>query len=85
MTQCGLILLVGQLLTVLKAKWMLLGAIFFFELGSLLCAVSHSMNLLIFARAVQGIGSSGMFVSCLAIIATVTRVEQRAAFMSAFG
>jgi predicted MFS family arabinose efflux permease len=57
-TQCGLILLVGQLFTVLKAKWILLGAIFFFELGSLICAVAQSMSILIFARAIQGIGTS---------------------------
>ena len=56
MTQCGLILLVGQLLTVIKAKHVLLGAIFFFELGSLICAVAQSMPILIFGRAVQGIG-----------------------------
>jgi hypothetical protein len=55
-TQCGLILLVGQLLTVIKAKHVLLGAIFFFELGSLICAVAKSMPILIFGRAVQGIG-----------------------------
>jgi MFS family permease len=57
LTQVGLILLAGQLLTVLKAKWVLLSAIFFFELGSLLCAVAQNMNVLIFARAVQGIGA----------------------------
>jgi MFS family permease len=57
LTQCGFILLVGQLLTVIKAKWILLAAIFFFELGSLLCAVANGMALLIFGRAVQGIGT----------------------------
>ncbi|WVR06017.1 hypothetical protein IAU60_003045 [Kwoniella sp. DSM 27419] len=85
LTQCGLILLVGQLLTVIKAKWMLLGAVFFFELGSLICAVSKDMNTMIGGRAVQGIGASGMFVSILAIIAVITRVEQRAGFMASFG
>ncbi|KLT45963.1 transporter [Cutaneotrichosporon oleaginosum] len=85
LTQCGLILLVGQLLTVIKAKWILLGAIFFFELGSLLCAVANSMDMLIASRAIQGIGASGMFVSIIAIIAVVTRVEKRAAFMAGFG
>ncbi|OCF41607.1 major facilitator superfamily transporter [Kwoniella heveanensis CBS 569] len=85
LTQCGLILLVGQLLTVLKAKWMLLGSIFFFELGSLICAVSKDMDTMIGGRAVQGIGASGMFVSILAVIAVITRVEQRAAFLASFG
>ena len=63
MTQCGLSLLVGQLLTVLKAKWILLGAISFFELGSLICAVSKGMSVLIFARAIQGIGACSSFPS----------------------
>ncbi|GMK56662.1 hypothetical protein CspeluHIS016_0305020 [Cutaneotrichosporon spelunceum] len=85
LTQCGLILLVGQLLTVLKSKWVLLGSILFFETGSLLCAVATSMDFLIAARAIQGIGASGMFVSIIAIIAVVTRVEKRAAFMASFG
>lgn len=85
LTQCGLILLVGQLLSVFKSKYVLLGAIFFFELGSLLCALANSMTMLIAARAIQGIGASGMFVSIIAIIAVVTRVEKRAAFMAGFG
>ncbi|ORY32266.1 major facilitator superfamily domain-containing protein [Naematelia encephala] len=65
LTQCGLILLAGQLLTVVRAKWTLLGSIFWFELGSLICAVSHSMSVLIFARAVQGIGSCPSWPSLL--------------------
>lgn len=81
---------------------MLLGAIFFFELGSLICGVAKDMNTLIGGRAIQGIGAllgilalesllmlspgaSGMFVSILAVIAVVTRVDQRAAFMASFG
>lgn len=78
LTQCGFILLVGQLLTVIKPKYVLLGAIFFFELGSLLCALANGMIMLIVARAIQGIGASGMFVSIIAIIAVVTAVEKRA-------
>ncbi|WOO81253.1 Aspyridones efflux protein [Vanrija pseudolonga] len=85
LTQCGFILLVGQLLTVIKPKYVLLGAIFFFELGSLLCALANGMIMLIVARAIQGIGASGMFVSIIAIIAVVTAVEKRAMFMSGFG
>lgn len=43
------------------------------------------MTMLIVARAIQGMGASGMFVSIVAVIAVVTKVEKRAAFMSGFG
>lgn len=46
------------MLTVIKAKHVLLAAIFFFELGSLICAVAQSMPVLIFGRAIQGVGKS---------------------------
>lgn len=85
MTQCGLILLVGQLLTIVKTKWALLAALFFFELGSLICGVAKSMDVLIFGRAIQGVGASGMFATIMVIITIITRVEQRAAFMASFG
>lgn len=75
----------GQTLTIVKAKWLLLVSVFFFELGSLICALANSMDMLIGARAVQGIGASGMFVSIIAVIAVVTAVEKRAAFMAGFG
>ncbi len=75
----------GQLLTVIKAKWVLLGAVFFFELGSLLCALANGMTFLIVARAIQGVGAAGLFVAIMATIAVVTTVEKRSAFMAGFG
>lgn len=85
LTQCGFILLAGQMLTILKAKWVLLAAIFVFELGSLLCAVSNSMKMLIASRAIQGLGAAALFVSIIAIIAVITTVERRAFYFSFFG
>lgn len=64
---------------------MLLIAVFFFELGSLICGVAPNMTALIVARAIQGIGASGMFVSILSIIAVITKLEQRSAFFASFG
>lgn len=43
------------------------------------------MDMLIAARAIQGVGASGMFVSIIAVISVVTAVEKRAAFMAGFG
>jgi MFS family permease len=42
----------------IKAKWVLLTALFMFILGSLVCGVSQSMNVMILGRAIQGVGES---------------------------
>jgi len=41
---------------------------FIFELGSLLCGIATSSMMLIIARAVAGIGSSGLMNGALTII-----------------
>ena len=48
---------------------MFLGAIFVFELGSLICAVAPSSVALIIGRAVAGTGVGGIFSGALVIIA----------------
>lgn len=52
-------------------------AIALFEIGSLICGVAQSINTLIFGRAFAGVGASGIFVSCLAIIAEISPLESR--------
>jgi MFS family permease len=46
-----------------------LGAIFVFELGSLVCATAPSSVALIIGRAVAGMGVGGIFSGALVIIA----------------
>jgi EmrB/QacA subfamily drug resistance transporter len=85
LTQAGLMLTFAQFLTLAPTKWLFLGAIFIFELGSLVCGVANSVNVLIFGRAFAGVGASGIFISVLSIIAEVTRLEQRPVLFGAFG
>lgn len=59
LTQGGCILFVGQILTIVPNKTVLLLSIILFEAGSLICAVSQSMPILIFGRAVSGCGAAG--------------------------
>jgi MFS family permease len=49
-----------------------------FELGSLICGVSQSSNMLIVGRAVAGIGASGLMNGALTIIAACSPLEKRA-------
>ncbi|SCV67930.1 BQ2448_51 [Microbotryum intermedium] len=85
LTQTAFLLLWGQLLTLFDRKWCFLTGIALFEIGSLLCAVAPTVDVLIFGRAFAGVGASSIFVSCLSIIAEVTRLEERPKLFGLFG
>ena len=67
----------------LKITFML--SIFFFELGSLICAVSQSSTTLIVGRAVQGMGGAGIASGAYTIIAFSAPPKQRPAFTGIMG
>ena len=48
-----------------------------FELGSLLCGVAVSSNMLIVGRAVAGMGASGLSNGAITIIAACAPLEKR--------
>lgn len=75
----------GQLLRIATTKWVYLLAVSLFEIGSLICGVAPNINVLIFGRAFAGVGAAGIFVSGLAILATITRLEQRPLLFGLFG
>ncbi|MDC9613429.1 DHA2 family efflux MFS transporter permease subunit [Xenorhabdus khoisanae] len=51
-------------------------AVFFFSLGSLACALSHNLSLLVISRVIQGIGGAMMMpVARLALLRTYPRSE----------
>ncbi|KAJ5678219.1 uncharacterized protein N7477_003852 [Penicillium maclennaniae] len=62
--------LAGRVYTNFKSKWTYLVFFFIFELGSLLCGLATSSKMLIVARAVAGLGSSGLMNGGLTIIAS---------------
>ncbi|KAG8991828.1 hypothetical protein FRB93_002563 [Tulasnella sp. JGI-2019a] len=85
LTQSGLILTYGQLLAVANTKWVYLSAVVLFEVGSLICGVAPNINVLIFGRAIAGCGAAGIFVAVLAILARISRIEQRPVLFGLFG
>lgn len=64
-------LLFGRMLAIFWPKVIYLICIVTFELGSLICAVSPSANVLIFGRAFAGVGAAGLWVSVMSIFANV--------------
>lgn len=85
LTEAGLMLCVGQLVATLPIKPVYLTSIFLFEVGSLLCGVASSMQVLIFGRAVAGCGAAGITICSIATIASFTRLEDRPVLFGLFG
>ncbi|KAG8897414.1 hypothetical protein FRC01_011350, partial [Tulasnella sp. 417] len=85
LTQAGLMLTYGQILRVAPTKWVYLTAVAIFEIGSAICGAAPNINVLIFGRAFAGVGAAGIFVSCLSIIAVITKLEQRPLLFGLFG
>ncbi|QRW16005.1 major facilitator superfamily transporter [Rhizoctonia solani] len=69
LTQAGLMLTYGQLLSIASTKWVYLAAVVLFEIGSLFCAVAPNMEFLIFGRAFAGVGAAALFGTFGAVFA----------------
>jgi MFS family permease len=62
-----------------------LTAIFLFEVGSLICAVSPSSTAFIVGRAIAGIGAAGVGSGSYTIVALIAEPRNRPAYTSLLG
>lgn len=77
LANCSLQLLTGKLYTHFHSKWVFLIFFGIFELGSLLCGVAVSSNMLIVGRAVAGMGGAGLTNGALTIVAASVPLHKR--------
>ncbi|WVQ75390.1 hypothetical protein IAR50_005010 [Cryptococcus sp. DSM 104548] len=78
-------LMYSQWMNIFPSKHVIIFAVFIFEMGSLVCGVAPSMNVLIFGRAFAGLGASGIFSGAMVIIAELTDLHSRAQYFALFG
>ncbi|KAI9350691.1 major facilitator superfamily domain-containing protein [Obelidium mucronatum] len=77
--------LYGKFADIFGRKWVFVFAIVVFELGSLLCGASTSMEMLIASRAIAGIGGGGIFSLVLIIISDIVSMRDRGKFQGGIG
>lgn len=75
----------GKLGDLVGRKWIFIGAIVVFALGSLVAGAATSMPVLILGRGIQGIGGGGLMIISQAIIADLVPARQRATYMAPVG
>ncbi len=75
----------GKLSDLYSRKKLYLGGFFVFGIGSILCSLSGSLPMMIFARAVQGLGSSAMMANSQAIIAKAFSGKDRGRALGGIG
>ncbi|KAJ2477392.1 hypothetical protein IWW56_004361 [Coemansia sp. RSA 2131] len=76
--------LYGKFSDILGRAEAIVVAVLLFVLGSVLCAVSHSMNALIASRAVQGLGGGGIMSLIFVVIADVLSERERGKYIGVF-
>lgn len=75
----------GKLGDMYGRKKIFITSIIIFLLGSVLCGAAQTMDQLIAARAIQGLGGGGLMALILAIIADVIPMRQRGKYQGMFG
>lgn len=84
-TSCATQLLWGRIFTFYSTKPIYLGAIFFFEVGSLICGVAPNSIAFILGRAIAGAGSAGIYSGSTILITEVTPLSKRAGYVGMMG
>ncbi len=79
---CAVMPLYGKLGDLFGRKHVMLAAITIFTIGSVACGFATSMNTLIAARVLQGLGGGGIMVSIFAINADLFEPRERARYQS---
>ncbi|KAL0935995.1 MFS drug efflux [Colletotrichum truncatum] len=78
-------LLFGQLYSHLQPKWLYIGSVVVFEVGSAVCGAAPNMESLIVGRALCGLGGVGMYLGVITLIAATTTIQERPAYLAFIG
>ncbi|KAL7930691.1 MFS general substrate transporter [Trichoderma chlorosporum] len=76
---------VAAFYTTFDYKYIFIGSVSFFEIGSVICGAAPTMNALIVGRVIAGIGGSGIYIGTLNYLTALTSSHERGRYMSCIG
>jgi len=62
-----------------------LTGLFLFAAGSAICGAANTINVLIFGRALAGLGGSGYYMGVMTLISAFTLPQERPIYMAGTG
>ncbi|KAI4123474.1 MAG: hypothetical protein LQ338_005238 [Usnochroma carphineum] len=68
-----------------NAKHLYITAVIVFEVGSALCGSANKMDVLIFGRALAGLGGAGLYVGVLTLLSACTSAAERPLYVASTG
>ena len=72
----------GKAFGVFNVKWLFLGVVTLFELGSAVCGAAPSMDAFIIGRVLQGIGACGCYAGAVTFVSLTTSTRERPIYIS---
>lgn len=75
------ILTLGKAYGTFNNKYLYIGTIAVFEIGSAICGAAPTMNVLIIGRVIAGLGAAGMYLGVLNLISRFTTDRERPMYM----
>ncbi|KAI1402964.1 major facilitator superfamily domain-containing protein [Hypoxylon fuscum] len=85
LTMCSFQLVMGKVYKFYPTKPLFLGGCVIFEIGSVICGAAPNSTAFIFGRAIQGLGSSGLFSGLMVIMLHAVPLKQRPIYQGLFG
>ena len=75
----------GKAYGTFNVKWLHIGSVTLFSVGSAICGAAPTMNALIAGRVIAGMGGAGMYLGLLNLISINTTIRERPAYMGGIG
>lgn len=75
----------GKIYAQFDAKILYLISIFLFEAGSAICGAANIMNVLIFGRALCGLGGVGVYCGVMTLLSVTTTQHERPVYIGFTG
>ncbi|MCJ1296419.1 hypothetical protein MMC34_007985 [Xylographa carneopallida] len=85
LTSCAFMLLVGKIYSFANPKWVYLGSLIIFEIGSAICGAAPNSKAFIVGRAIAGLGNAGLFQGIVVIVVYIVPLHKRPQYIGFMG